>query len=107
MVAGIEVVRLRRPLRSKGVDLCQVRGDAQPLALGANAARRSVRELADLAVGEAQLFSLAQGGLVERWRLRWSLSAIPSLVWMVAMLGLMSTVATPSSLRALMACVPE
>ena len=38
---------------------------------------------------------------------RWSLSAIPSLVWMVAMLGLMSTVAMPSSLRALMACVPE
>jgi hypothetical protein len=38
---------------------------------------------------------------------RWSLSAIPSLVWMVAMFGLMSTVAMPSSLRALIACVPE
>ena len=28
VVAGIEIVRLRRPLRGEGVDLCQVRGDA-------------------------------------------------------------------------------
>ena len=65
VVAGIEVVRLRRQLRGQGVDLCQVRSDAQPLALGADAARRRLGELADLAVGEAQLLGLAQGGLVE------------------------------------------
>ncbi len=38
---------------------------------------------------------------------RWMRSASPSLVWIVAMLGLMRTVLMPSSLKALMACEPE
>ena len=77
MVAGIEVVRLRRPLGGQGVDLCQVRNDAQPLALGADAARRGLGELADLAVGEAQLLGLTQGGLVEGRRLLLQLAVHP------------------------------
>ncbi len=38
---------------------------------------------------------------------KYTLSAIASLVWMVAMLGLMRTVWMPSSRSALMACEPE
>jgi hypothetical protein len=38
---------------------------------------------------------------------RWILSARPSLVWIVAMLGFTRTVWIPSSFRALMACEPE
>ena len=45
VVAGIEVVRLRRELGGQGVDLCQVRSDAQPLALSADASRWCLSEL--------------------------------------------------------------
>ena len=38
---------------------------------------------------------------------KYTRSATPSEVWMVAMFGLMSTVEMPSSLRALSAWVPE
>ena len=54
-----------------------MRSDAQPLALSANASRWCLSELADLAVGEAQLLGLAQGGLVEWRRLLLQLAVHP------------------------------
>ena len=54
-----------------------MRNDAQPLALGTDAAPWGLDELADLAVGEAQLLGLAQGGLVAGRRLLLELAVHP------------------------------
>src|SRR5262245_62429549 len=69
MITGIKIVSFRRPLRGHGIDLCKVRNDTQPLAFGADAARDCLSEFPDLAVGEAKLFCLAQGGFVKGRRL--------------------------------------